>query len=147
MKLSIITTTFTLLSTAAAVPLGELAAQFLYCWSNSIDNTTTSTSPLVTDCKALAKTEIKSWVPTEANNYTWALSLGTCGFKGVYNCSGALNASDVLISGSFVQNSLNNTAGQFARDGRASSKGVYGCMLPGEKSLLGFTNWEIYNVE
>jgi len=144
MKLSIITAVLTLLSTAAAAP--PRGPDTLYCWSNGMNDTTTSTSPLVTDCEALSKTEIGPFTPTEANNYTWALSLGTCGFKGVYNFNGSMNASDFSISGAFAQFSLNETAQKYARDGRASSKGEYACIIPAWKSLVGFTNWEIYTV-
>lgn len=147
MKFSIITAAFTLLSTATAASRGGLTARDLFCWTNNIENTTSAGSPLVTDCKALSETNIPSWTPSEANNYTWALSLGTCGFRGVYNTSGALNASEVKIGGFEVITALTYTTGPYAKDGRGSAKGQFGCIFPDVKSRLGFTNWEIYNTQ
>ncbi len=152
MKFSILAAA--LASVATAVPLsstpehGILAVRAGICWTNSITATTTSTSPLVADCEALAETNLPAaWTPTVENNYTFDVQNGTCGFTGVFNPSGgSMAASDVSITPSLVSNALNHAITYMADDGRVSATGAFACMLAGYQVKTGWTNFQIYTV-
>jgi len=155
MKLSIFAAAIITTTTARAMTLPPshshslLEARSVPCWTNSIESTTTATSPLVSDCQALSTSNLaEPWTPTEANNFSFDVRSGTCGFRAVFNRDGgSLPASEVSISADHVSLALDHAVEYLASDeGRVQAKGTFFCLLAGMVSKTGWTNWEIYTV-
>lgn len=146
MKFSVIAAT--LVSGVAAAP-SFLAPRAAPCWTNSIENKTTETSPLVADCRALAESNLSEpWTPSEENNFTFEVHHGTCGFRGVFNpAGGSLPVADNVISSSLVSNAINHAAEYFVVDGKVGADGYFMCLQAGYQTKTGWTKFEIYTVE
>lgn len=148
-----------LASTAAAAPSapvssatehGLLAArQATNCWANNINNATTATSPLATDCEALSASNLAGpWTPSEANGYSFDVRSGTCGFRAVFDPSlgsGSMDPSDFVVRPDMVSLVLDHAVERFTVDGRVGATGGFLCLIPGFHSEVGWANYEIYN--
>ncbi|KAK0704382.1 hypothetical protein B0H67DRAFT_591261 [Lasiosphaeris hirsuta] len=137
-----------LATTTAASPFlpNHLLPRAAMCWTNSIESTTTSTSPLVSDCLALATSDtIPAFTPTPENNYSFDLRHGTCGFKGVFNpAGGSLPAEENVIAPEYVESAIQYAVEQWGGEGRVQAKGAFACMIPGMQVKVGWTLWEMY---
>lgn len=134
---------------AAAIGISTAAATSM-CWTNTIIDATTASSPLVVDCQALAdKPNIlpDTWIPTEENNNSFDTSSGTCGVRGVLNAAGSnLAASQMTIPPFLVSGTIENVISTNAVDGRVGANGTFACMIPGRVVEIGWVDWEIYKV-
>ncbi|KAK0653122.1 heterokaryon incompatibility protein-domain-containing protein [Cercophora newfieldiana] len=146
MKLSIIAAA--LIAGAAAAP-NNLLAKRAMCLVYTVEDATTSTSPLVTDCEALAETNLsEDWIPSEPDNYTFSVEHGTCGLRGVFNPTGSnVPASQNIIRPDMVSGAIENAIARFAVDGRIGATGYFMCLDAGMVSKTGWTSFEIYTVE
>lgn len=119
------------------------------CWAQNINDTTTATSPLVTDCQVLSESSLPGpWIPSEETNYTFDIRHGTCGFKVVFNPSGSsLEASDMVIHPAQISGVIEHAIEHMAANGRVAATGAFACMIAGWKPLLGWASWEIYEAE
>ncbi|KAM7199148.1 hypothetical protein V8F33_004623 [Rhypophila sp. PSN 637] len=136
---------------AAPSSLSDRAAST--CWVNDVFDTTSSSSPLVSDCQALSDDDTifsslpgGVWVPTVENNYTFAVANGTCGVKGVFNPNGgSLAARDMVVAPWLVANVLGYGIEVLAQDGRVGLNGSMACMIPGWKTQTGWVRFEVFN--
>ncbi|KAK5659876.1 hypothetical protein OQA88_13339 [Cercophora sp. LCS_1] len=125
--------------------LTERATQ---CWSQDATDTTTTTSPLVADCQALAETSLpESWIPSAENNYATDIRNGTCGIKIDFRTTSNLAANEMVITSTQIRVAIQYSIEQYAIDGRVASTGWFACMLPGQRPLLGWAEFKIYNAD
>lgn len=88
------------------------------------------------------------WIPSEENNYKFALSNGSCAIKGAFNpAGGSLPASEMTIRPDLVRSVLGYAVSLLAVDGKVSATGSFACMVPGWMTKTGWVKWEIYNVD
>jgi len=121
----------------------------LPCWTQDFKNTTTATSPLITDCRALSEHNIpQTWVPSSANNYTFSVQSGTCAFKGVFLVKGSnLEARYMTVHPSMVSGAINYAIEHLAGHERVAANGAMACILGGRISELGWVDWNIFTAE
>ena len=131
---------------AAAISITTAAATM--CWTNSVIEATTATSPLITDCQALADDPTilpDIWIPTQESS-SFDISHGTCGFRGVYNMSSTFPADQMTITRGLVSTTISHAVIHKAVDGKVGANGQIACLIPGYKVQTGWIKWEIYKV-
>jgi len=139
----------TLISAAVATPI-TLTPRADSCGPyGDITDTTSETSPLITDCQVLsaASNLPEPWIPSEGN-LTFDLKHGTCGFKARFEPdSGRLPMSEMVVGPDNVSLVIEYLIEHYAVDGRVSAKGNFMCLKAGWETQTGWTRWEVYKVE
>ncbi|KAK4446715.1 hypothetical protein QBC34DRAFT_411216, partial [Podospora aff. communis PSN243] len=128
MKFSILAA---LASRAFAAPATLSARQNPLCGAyGDMTDTTSATSPLVSDCQVLYESNLtENWTPSEANGFVLDLKHGTCGFRARFDQgAGSLPASETFVSSEAISIVFYFAIERFAVDGRVSAKGDFMCL-------------------